>query len=43
VLYAVSSSSGTKGLLVDAYGVYAESISTDMIKKLQIDRSTYQG
>lgn len=42
VLYAVSSSSGTKGLLVDAYGAYAESISADMIKKLRIDRSTYQ-
>jgi len=43
VLYAVSSTSGTKGLLVDAYGVYAESISAEMIKKLQIDRDTYQG
>lgn len=42
VLYAVSSTSGEKGLLVDAYGVYAESISADMIKKLQIDRGTYQ-
>jgi hypothetical protein len=42
VLYAVSSTSGEKGLLVDAYGAYAASISPEMIKKLQIDRGTYQ-
>ncbi|MBL0743566.1 phosphoribosylpyrophosphate synthetase [Chryseolinea lacunae] len=41
VLYAVSSTNGTKGLLVDAYGVYAESVSQTMIEKLKIDRNTY--
>lgn len=40
VLYAISSDRGVKGLLVDAYGVYAESISQEMIHKLTIDDST---
>jgi hypothetical protein len=35
VLYAISSKDGIKGLLVDAYGVYAENISEDMRKKLR--------
>jgi len=40
VLYAISSTSGVKGLLVDAYGVYAESLSTLMIDRLKIDGNT---
>ena len=40
VLYAIASTGGLKGLLVDAYGVYAESISPEMIRKLQIDKRT---
>lgn len=40
VLYAVSSSAGTKGLLVDAYGAYAASLSSLMIEKLRIDGKT---
>lgn len=40
VLYAISSTDGLKGLLVDAYGAYAESISQEMIRKLTIDEST---
>ena len=35
VLYAISSKDGKKGLLVDAYGVYAENISEAMRKKLR--------
>lgn len=35
VLYAISSKKGIKGLLVDAYGVYAENISEAMRKKLR--------
>ena len=35
ILYAISSSSGLKGTLVDAYGVYADSLSFEMAKKLQ--------
>lgn len=35
VLYAISSKNGIKGLLVDAYGVYAKNISEAMRKKLR--------
>lgn len=34
VLYAIHSKKGTKGVLVDAYGMYAENISEAMRKKL---------
>lgn len=40
VLFAISSTKGMKGLLVDAYGAYAASMSTEMIKKLTIDSRT---
>jgi hypothetical protein len=40
VLYAISSSRGLKGVLMDAYGVYATSVSPEMIKKLTIDHRT---
>lgn len=35
ILYVISSKDGIKGLLVDAYGVYAENISKEMRKKLR--------
>ena len=39
VVYAVESKDGKmKGVLTSAYGMYADSISTDMIKKLAIHR-----
>mgnify|MGYP005867477985 FL=1 len=37
ILFAISSTSGVKGVLVDAYGVYADAISPVMIQKLRID------
>lgn len=40
VLFAISSSDGVKGLLIDAYGVYADSLSPMMIEKLTIDNRT---
>ena len=40
VLFAISSTRGIKGLLLDAYGAYAESLSTEMIRKLKIDGTT---
>lgn len=40
VLFAISSSKGIKGLLVDAYGAYSASVSPLMIKKLSIDSRT---
>jgi hypothetical protein len=34
VLYAIESKNGLKGVLIDAYGVYAESLSLEMATKL---------
>jgi hypothetical protein len=39
VLYAISSAkNNVKGLLVSAYGIYADTFSAEMIEKLQIKR-----
>ncbi|RPD44178.1 phosphoribosylpyrophosphate synthetase [Paracnuella aquatica] len=38
IVYAISSASGLKGTLVDAYGVYADSLTQEMIEKLRIKR-----
>lgn len=35
VLYAIEAKNGNKGVLVDAYGAYSESISAEMAKKLK--------
>jgi hypothetical protein len=35
VIYAISSSRGMKGVLVDAYGAYAEAITPEMARKLR--------
>jgi hypothetical protein len=40
VIYAISSSTGVKGTLVDAFGPYAEHMSFEMVKKLQHDLKT---
>lgn len=40
ILFAIRSSAGVKGLLVDAYGVYANSVSPEMVKRLTIDSKT---
>ena len=37
IVYAISSNSGVKGVLVDAYGVYAENLNDRMIRKLRLD------
>ncbi|MBO9631545.1 MAG: phosphoribosylpyrophosphate synthetase [Chitinophagaceae bacterium] len=37
VLYAITSATGVKGTLVDAYGAYAGELSFDMARKLQTD------
>lgn len=34
VLYAIESNHGIKGVLVDAYGVYAEALTSEMASKL---------
>ena len=38
IVYAISSRAGIKGVLVDAYGVYAESLNDAMVRKLKIQR-----
>jgi hypothetical protein len=40
ILFAIQSPSGVKGIIVDAYGVYSESLSEEMIKRLTIDDKT---
>jgi hypothetical protein len=35
VVYAIESDNGVKGVLVNAYGVYADTLSADMINKLR--------
>jgi hypothetical protein len=34
VVYAISSHGGVKGVMVNAYGPYAESVSAELVKKL---------
>ncbi|MBK7870017.1 MAG: phosphoribosylpyrophosphate synthetase [Saprospiraceae bacterium] len=36
VLYAIETEDGLKGTLVDAYGVYADSLSPEILEKLNI-------
>ena len=38
IVFAISSENGLKGVLVDAYGVYASSLNDQMIKKLSFGR-----
>jgi hypothetical protein len=38
IVYAISSKDGLKGTLIDAYGVYADSLTNEMIEKLKIRR-----
>ncbi|MBL7872639.1 MAG: phosphoribosylpyrophosphate synthetase [Cyclobacteriaceae bacterium] len=40
ILLAIRSSTGVKGLLVDAYGVYADTINPEMAKRLNMDSTT---
>lgn len=36
VLYVIETEDGTKGTLVDAYGAYSQSLSPEMVQKLNI-------
>ncbi len=40
VLFAIQSSAGVKGILVDAYGAYSDSVSPAMVRALTIDKNT---
>ena len=37
VIYALETTDGTKGTLIDAYGTYASAESADFIKRLKIE------
>lgn len=39
VVYAIESNTGLKGVLVNGYGIYSESMSSDMAKKLTIHQN----
>ena len=39
IVYAISSKDGLKGTLLDAYGVYADSLTSEMVEKLTIKRN----
>jgi len=39
VVYAIESHNGLKGILVNAFGVYSEPLSDDMIKKLSFQKN----
>ena len=41
VLYAISSSTGVKGTLVDGYGPYSDNLSFDMAQKLKDEPRHY--
>jgi len=36
VVYAISASNNLKGVIIDAYGAYAESLSFEMLQKLKM-------
>ena len=39
VVYAIESKNGLKGVLVNAFGVYSESLGDEMIKKLNFQKN----
>ncbi len=36
ILYAISTTSGKKGTLVDAYGAYSDPLNAEMVQKMRI-------
>jgi len=38
VLYVIETKDGMKGTLVDAYGIYSDSVSFEMIQKLKFNK-----
>jgi hypothetical protein len=39
IVYAIESRSGVKGVLVNAFGVYSESLSDEMVRKLKFSKN----
>jgi hypothetical protein len=40
ILFAIKSASGVKGVIVDAYGAYTDSLTESMLHRLRIDSQT---
>lgn len=40
ILFAVSSTAGVRGVIVDAYGAYADALSHGMLQRLRVDSKT---
>jgi hypothetical protein len=40
ILFAVNSTAGVKGVIVDAYGAYTDSLTESMLHRLRIDANT---
>src|SRR5690349_10637100 len=38
IIYAISSKNGSRGTMIDAYGIYADSLTSEMLEKLRIAR-----
>jgi len=38
ILFAISGKKDIKGILIDAYGIYSESLSESMVKKLKMKK-----
>lgn len=36
IIYAISAANGVKGILVDAFGIYSEAMTPDLIAKLKM-------
>ncbi len=39
ILYVISSERGVKGILIDAYGTYAEALNFEMAQKLSLSKT----
>jgi hypothetical protein len=42
VVYAIESKHGHKGILVDAFGLYADEVSSEMLEKLKINYADHK-
>ena len=40
IVYAIESKTGLKGVLVSGYGISAEGMSAELVKKLSVNRTT---
>ncbi|MCC6865942.1 MAG: phosphoribosylpyrophosphate synthetase [Ignavibacteria bacterium] len=38
IIYAITSNKGEKGIIVDAYGIYSNQITNELLQKLKVKR-----